>query len=632
MFDNFPYTNFHELNLDWIIKIAKDFLDQYTSIQDTITTGLEDLDAKAVELQNLLDDWYNTHSADIANQLSEALADISTTLTSAIASFNESADAKGAAVIASIPDDYTTLSNLVTTINKWGIIGRNVLNNTIVTSDNFILTIDPGIYFVTGVNAAYLPTGFSATGTMMIAKSKASTGYLFAMYVDTNGNTATRNGYYIDANTNGWSTSWNILSKFDKYDALILTSDNDLMNLAEGVYEIADAANTPYLPSAYNPFGNIIILKSNHYYTTVMYVDVDGRVATRAYYTVNNTNTWYHNYWTKVGVYPVSGNLANIIDGDTYILLKGAYTLNTEITLAENQHIVGTQAVVTCGVNAKITMANGSSIEGVKFVGTWNPNRQHGDGTNVTQYGFVPIISESDLATGNSNALFGSGNTKTDALIYIAQNKGWNTKVSDCIFVFFDKAVVYAGGKRHFDLENPIVCNNYFVYCRTDIIVDGEFERIYGNIHYGGCVGTMLILGNSNQYGEIYKCMDCGIYYPADAGAHNEITSVEIAHCGICGVYIVNIPTALGTNITGCQIVDAAIIGGNGASPVDNVMICGCRIDTYIKFGTARRLSIVCSNVGKNYLYGNSLITATDYNMNLNRAMGANVADSEVNT
>ena len=37
--ENFPYSNFHDLNMDWIIKIVKDFLDQYTAIQNTITDG-----------------------------------------------------------------------------------------------------------------------------------------------------------------------------------------------------------------------------------------------------------------------------------------------------------------------------------------------------------------------------------------------------------------------------------------------------------------------------------------------------------------------------------------------------------------------------------------------------------------
>ena len=57
--ENFPYSNFHDLNMDWIIKIAKDFLDQYTHIQETIDTGLENLDNKAEELENLLQQQFD---------------------------------------------------------------------------------------------------------------------------------------------------------------------------------------------------------------------------------------------------------------------------------------------------------------------------------------------------------------------------------------------------------------------------------------------------------------------------------------------------------------------------------------------------------------------------------------------
>ena len=87
MFENFPYTDMHNLNLDWIIKIAKDFLDQYTHIQQLIADGeeslqnltqegLQQLQDKADTLEGLLDDWYNTHSEDIANQLADALSDL----------------------------------------------------------------------------------------------------------------------------------------------------------------------------------------------------------------------------------------------------------------------------------------------------------------------------------------------------------------------------------------------------------------------------------------------------------------------------------------------------------------------------------------------------------------------------
>ena len=110
MFENFPYTNFHELNLDWIIKIAKDFLDQYTHIQEIITsgetslneiisngeeslsttidTGIESLEEKATQLEGLLNQWYQAHSEDIAQELATALADIRSTLASSINQFH----------------------------------------------------------------------------------------------------------------------------------------------------------------------------------------------------------------------------------------------------------------------------------------------------------------------------------------------------------------------------------------------------------------------------------------------------------------------------------------------------------------------------------------------------------------
>ncbi len=127
--ENFPYSNFHDLNMDWIIKIAKDFLDQYTNIQQTITEGLEGLDNKAQELEALLQQWYDTHSEDIANQLADALNDLNNWYTThegylnqyladSITAFNNAADQKAAQTIASIPADYTTLSDNVNKNNK----------------------------------------------------------------------------------------------------------------------------------------------------------------------------------------------------------------------------------------------------------------------------------------------------------------------------------------------------------------------------------------------------------------------------------------------------------------------------------------------------------------------------------
>lgn len=120
--ENFPYSNFHDLNMDWIIKIAKDFLDQYTHIQEVISEGetsltnmtndgLEQLQEKADALEALLQQWYNTHSQDIANQLAEA-----------VASFGIQANDLAQEAIQSIPADYTELYNIVNNI-------RGTLNN-----------------------------------------------------------------------------------------------------------------------------------------------------------------------------------------------------------------------------------------------------------------------------------------------------------------------------------------------------------------------------------------------------------------------------------------------------------------------------------------------------------------------
>lgn len=173
--EGFPYSNFHDLNMDWIIKIAKDFLDQYTHIQEIIETGktdiqeltasgLEQLQDKADALEELLQEWYNTHSEDIANQLADALEDLNEwytehsediadeladaltalnnwytthenyldqTLADNISAFNASAEAKASETIATIPEDYTELVKRNINITNADRI------NTVVLTDGF---------------------------------------------------------------------------------------------------------------------------------------------------------------------------------------------------------------------------------------------------------------------------------------------------------------------------------------------------------------------------------------------------------------------------------------------------------------------------------------------------------------
>ena len=150
MFENFPYTDLHNLNLDWIIKIAKDFLDQYTHIQQLIsdgetslqnltTEGLQQLQDKADALETALNAWYTEHSEDIAEQLTNALSDLNDWYTEhqgylnqylidSINAFNTAAEQKAEETIESIPADYTELTNRVDNIYAYGINSLNLFN------------------------------------------------------------------------------------------------------------------------------------------------------------------------------------------------------------------------------------------------------------------------------------------------------------------------------------------------------------------------------------------------------------------------------------------------------------------------------------------------------------------------
>lgn len=197
MFENFPYTDMHQLNLDWIIKIAKDFLDQYTHIQELIAngeaslqnlteTGLQELQDKADALEALLNEWYTTHSNDIAEQLADALQDLNEwytlhqnyldeTLQQNIQAFNTAAEAKAAETIASIPDDYTTLTQTVNSCFK---------PKTVISGSDISLTAyrESGWYGIAGsASITDLPTGYTMSNglTLLVYNgTNASGGYI----------------------------------------------------------------------------------------------------------------------------------------------------------------------------------------------------------------------------------------------------------------------------------------------------------------------------------------------------------------------------------------------------------------------------------------------------------------------
>lgn len=205
MFENFPYTDMHQLNLDWIIKIAKDFLDQYTHIQQLIEDGeeslqnlteegeqslqnlteegLQSLQEKAEEIEGLLNSWYETHSQDIAQQLASALDDLNGQLNLNISSFNAAAEQKAADTIDSIPADYTALSKKVDNL-----IENNAYN---ITPEKTGTDTNNGITFTWNVNGSCTVSGTQSGGSN-------STEYIFDSHVIFPTNFQANETYYVE--------------------------------------------------------------------------------------------------------------------------------------------------------------------------------------------------------------------------------------------------------------------------------------------------------------------------------------------------------------------------------------------------------------------------------------------------
>ena len=150
----FPYTNFHDINLDWMIGIIRDFLEKYSSIEEAIQTGKDELDAQTAadiaeltakkdEVIRLMNAWYTTHSAEMAADLARAIDD-----------FNTAADAKAANTLASIPDDYTTLANNVSAITNE--VNNNVILTTVRKNLSRLMSFVRGTIGPDGEEAPYV--------------------------------------------------------------------------------------------------------------------------------------------------------------------------------------------------------------------------------------------------------------------------------------------------------------------------------------------------------------------------------------------------------------------------------------------------------------------------------------------
>lgn len=74
----FPYTNFHELNLSWFIARFKEFLAQFTTLQNDLNTETQNRINADDDLQNQITNNLNDINSQIANLITKHNADVTT--------------------------------------------------------------------------------------------------------------------------------------------------------------------------------------------------------------------------------------------------------------------------------------------------------------------------------------------------------------------------------------------------------------------------------------------------------------------------------------------------------------------------------------------------------------------------
>ena len=348
--ENFPYSNFHDLNMDWIIKIAKDFLDQYTHIQETIANGeaslqnlteegLAQLQEKADNLEELLQEWYETHSNDIATQLTNALAELQQTLTTNIATFDTHADQKTAQSMASIPGSYGAMASAVTDLSQL------MLDSNLFTGSNYfegIVSDQNGETFGTRVtaNAGYGYTHLiPITNTDVlwaVIRMSAPNQTLYAHYYDANNVHIGQVSNYsiVDSDIPSGTASVSIVFQKAYMDSFVVKKNeapyyNAKANEFKDFIRLDQGRVASYMPSNTSPSK----IFPYNYLATIMSTYPIIIPENRSVYFYSNNKYFTHNY------YDFNGNL---ISSQSLDYGSGLLTIP-----ANAKYIVGYSAIAT---------------------------------------------------------------------------------------------------------------------------------------------------------------------------------------------------------------------------------------------------------------------------------------------
>ena len=210
--ENFPYSNFHDLNMDWIISIVKDFLDKNTHIEELINTGLQNIETSTEEsvetLENKTEESVNT----LENKETDILSELTTALNNAMSEFNTNATTRAQQALSTIPSDYSDFYNN-SLVYRGSLVDGSDLN-TVQTNGIWGLSSDR-----TYINK---PSDINSGFLVCI---KYQDGFNLQIAIQFNGDTV-----YSRQSTNGTWSAWEVFNNTRVYSGVGLLASNSNLN------------------------------------------------------------------------------------------------------------------------------------------------------------------------------------------------------------------------------------------------------------------------------------------------------------------------------------------------------------------------------------------------------------------
>ena len=139
MFNEYPYTDFHELNADWILKEMKNLIEAWSrteaawnALREDNTKFKQGIDATVASLQNFVNNYFD--NLDVQNEINNKLTAMASdgTLSQLIAPYVQ---AQSSPIVVSSTSDMTDHTKLYV-LNTTGVLyyynGSQFVESTIV--------------------------------------------------------------------------------------------------------------------------------------------------------------------------------------------------------------------------------------------------------------------------------------------------------------------------------------------------------------------------------------------------------------------------------------------------------------------------------------------------------------------